>query len=290
METRAKTDAAKVGRTEPRQSPTFDPEPQSDANERLLTRMEEMMESMRADIVSQIEQIVSGAIKKEITAACEPLQKKITAQDQTIASLEDTANEHETQLTSLQATVASLTERVSSLTQKCEDLEGRSRLNNIRLVGIPENVEGPRPTEFVAKLLQNLLGMDSEPVLDRAHRTLRPKPKDGEPPRPFVVRVNMFQQRNEIIQKASSSAPLFYQGKRVSVFPDFTASVAKKRAAFTKVKKELHSCPGVKFGLFYPAVLRITLSSGQAHRFEDPAIAMDFVHKRIKTVVDPDSV
>lgn len=290
METRAKTDAAKVGRTEPRQLPISEPELQSDANERLLTRMEEMMENMRTDIVSQIEQIVSGTIKKEITAACEPLQKKITAQDQTISNLEDTANEHETQLTSLQATVASLTERVSSLTQKCEDLEGRSRLNNIRLVGIPENVEGPRPTEFVAKVLQNLLGMDSEPVLDRAHRTLRSKPKEGEPPRPFVVRVNMFQQRNEIIQKASSSAPLFYQGKRVSVFPDFTASVAKKRAAFTKVKKELHSCPGVKFGLFYPAVLRITLPSGQAHRFEDPAIAMDFVHKRIKTVVDPDSV
>lgn len=280
---------SKAGRTEPRLSPDPSTESESDANERLLARMEAMMDNMRTDIVSQFEQIVSGAVKKEITAALGPLESKITAQSQTIANLEEAANSHDEQLTSLNATVAVLESRVESLSQKCEDLEGRSRLNNIRLVGVPEGAEGSRPTEFIAKLIQNLLGLDSEPVLDRAHRTLRARGKDEDPPRPFVARVNMFQIRCEILRKAGSSGPLLYQGKRVYIFPDFTASVAKKRAAFTRVKKELHSCPGVKFGLFHPAVLRITLPSGQARRFEDPALAMDYVQKHIKTVVTPDS-
>ncbi|KAK7882797.1 hypothetical protein WMY93_028971 [Mugilogobius chulae] len=290
METRGKTETGKVGRNKPPPSPEADTGPGPDASERLLTRMEVMMESMRTDIVKEFEQIVSGAVKKEIMAALGPLEAKITAQSETIVSLEHTANDHDSQLISLQATVATLTDRVGSLSQKCEDLEGRSRRNNVRIIGVPEGSEGSRSTDFVATLLRDLLGLDSKPVLDLAHRTLGPKPGDGGTPRPFIARVNLFQQRNEILRKAGASAPLLYKGKRVSVFPDFTATVSKKRAAFTKVKKELRSCPGVKFGLFYPAVLRITLPSGQNHKFEDPLLAMDFVENRLKNMVAPDCV
>lgn len=44
-----------------------------------------------------------------------------------------------------------LTTQVNSLMKKCKDLEGRSRWNNVRLVGLPEGTEGPRRTEFMAK-------------------------------------------------------------------------------------------------------------------------------------------
>ena len=70
-------------------------------------------------------------------------------------------------------------------------------------------------------------------------------------------------------------------GKRVYIFPDFTPTVAKWRAAFVQVKKELHAFTNVKFGLRYPATLHITMSSGQTHRFED----LEFVNKRLKNLV-----
>lgn len=138
------------------------------------------------------------------------------------------------------------------------------------LVGIPEGSEGPRPTDIVATLLQDLLGLDNKPVLDRARQAQR-----SGTPRAFINRVNMFQQRNDILCKAGAAAPLYYKGSRISVFPYYTPSVAKRRAAFTEVKKELHSCPGVRFGLFYPDTLRITLPEGQVHKFEDSSTAMD---------------
>ncbi|KAI4829004.1 hypothetical protein KUCAC02_023068 [Chaenocephalus aceratus] len=62
------------------------------------------------------------------------------------------------------------------------------------------------------------------------------------------------------------------------------------RAAFGTVKRQLHSCPGIKFGLLYPAVLRITLPSGDTHRFEDPTAANDFVNTKLKKAVTPSAV
>lgn len=176
------------------------------------------------------------------------------------------------------------------LSKKCEDLEGRSRLNNIHLVGVPEGSEGQQPTKFASTLLQDLLGLDAKPALDRAHRTLRAKPAEGDPPRPYVVRVTLLQEWNEILWRAQESSPLLYKGKHVFIFPDYSTSVVKKCASFTKVKKELHSCPRIKMGLLFSAILWITLSKGQFRKFEVPDLAADFVEKHIKNVVDPTTV
>lgn len=178
---------------------------------------------------------------------------------------------------------------MESLGKKCEELEACSRWHNIRLVGLPEGSEGPQPTEFIARLLMDLLGLDGLPGLDRAHRTLRAKPKEGEPPRPMVIRVTQFQVRNAILRRAGQSSPLLHNGKRVHIFPDFTPTVAKRRVAFVQVKRALHACGSVKFGLRYPATLHITKPSGETYRFEDPDQALEFVNKRLKKNPAPDS-
>lgn len=86
--------------------------------------------------------------------------------------------------------------------------------------------------------------------------------------------------RNYILHQAgeaSRTSPLLYQGTKLFLFPDYTSAVAKKRAAFSDVNRHLHSCPGVKFGLRFPAILRITLPGGATHTFQDPDVAMNFV-------------
>ncbi|KAI9516380.1 hypothetical protein NQZ68_017583 [Dissostichus eleginoides] len=45
---------------------------------------------------------------------------------------------------------------------------------------------GKNPTDFVAKLLQETLGLEKEPLLDRSHRTLRERPQEDQPPLCFV--------------------------------------------------------------------------------------------------------
>lgn len=55
------------------------------------------------------------------------------------------------------------------------DLEACSRRNNIRIIGLPESIEGTHPIEFFTGLLVEVLGdqvLTSTPELDRAHRAL----------------------------------------------------------------------------------------------------------------------
>lgn len=84
--------------------------------------------------------------------------------------VEEQASDHETRILSLETSLATLSKENKMLKSKLNDLEGRSRRNNIRIVGIPEGAEKGRPTEFVAELIKELFEDFSNPlIIDRAH-------------------------------------------------------------------------------------------------------------------------
>ena len=203
-----------------------------------LGQLQAMLDLLKGEICTKIDWLSSdlrsdiSSVREELRHTIEPLQQKLSSHDQTIVELECASTDHRDQLTTLETMVSTLQNQVKLLTDKCEDLEGRARRNNIRLVGVPEGAEGAQPTEFVSRLLKDILGLEEKPLLDRTHRTLRPKPKEGEQPRPLVIRVHFFQVRNDILRRTgetSRASPLLYQGKKLFLFPDYTASVPKKR-------------------------------------------------------------
>ncbi|KAJ3585887.1 hypothetical protein NHX12_012295 [Muraenolepis orangiensis] len=113
-----------------------------------------------------------------------------------------------------------------SLSDKCLDLESRSRRQNVRLVGIEEGNEGNNPRQFCATVLKEILELEDVPRLDRGHRTLAPKPREGERPRPFVIRVHHGDVKDRILRLSSQKKQLFYKNKRVYIFPNFAPEVA----------------------------------------------------------------
>ena len=44
----------------------------------------------------------------------------------------------------------------------------------------------------------------------------------------------------------------------ISVFPDHTAKIARARAAFNEVRRQLRGLDGARYGLMHPVRLRIT--------------------------------
>lgn len=95
------------------------------------------------------------------------------------------------------------------------------------LVGLPEDSEGP-------VLRMDLLGLGVMAGFDRAHRTLRAKPMNGEPSCQMIIRITQFQLSNDILHRAGQCSPLFHQEKSVHLL---TLAVAKLRAAIIKVKR-----------------------------------------------------
>lgn len=73
---------------------------------------------------------------------------------------------------------------------------------------------------------------------------------------------------------------LTYNSHLIAIFSDYMAMVAKARAAFMDVRKMLQGRPGVGFGIFFPARLRISYNN-EEKVFLDGAKTMDYINKNV---------
>ena len=122
--------------------------------------------------------------------------------------------------------------------------------------------------------------MEDTPRLDRGHRSLAPKPRKGERPRPFIIRVHHEDVKDCILRISSQKKKLFNMEKRVHIFPDFAPEVAKKRAAFTEARQLLKDVKDVKYGIRFPAIFRITFRD-EEKSFTDPELALSYIKENI---------
>ncbi|KAK7918793.1 hypothetical protein WMY93_010077 [Mugilogobius chulae] len=241
------------------------------------------IDSLRTHLVDQID-----GVRTEFGVKLGALAANADANQARLTSLEEATNAYTDRIVELEQQVCSLKDNVTALFDKTEDLEGRQRRCNIRILGVKEQFEaGSRPVTSVAKLLQEVLALDTTPTLDRAHRGLQPIPMRGQRPRPFIVKFHYYQEKLEVLRLAAKKGPLSYNGDTVLIFPDLPSTVAKRRGTFRGVKDLLRKCPDVKFGMLYPARLRITSSLGEKI-FTDPEAAKDYVVKHLVGGVQQD--
>ena len=244
----------------------------------LLTKAE----TQAAEIRNQVDQL-----RAEIKLANDNANAKSEALDKRVGALESAADGHSDAIASLERDMATVRRELATQKARTEDLEARSRRNNLRITGIKERREdGKRATDFISQCLKETLGLDKPPVLDRAHRTLRVRPGDSDPPRAFIIRCHYYQEKEEILKKAGQRKQLTTgDGDNVRIQPDYTQAVAKQRAEFNEVRGLLRSCEGIRYGLWYPAELRITTADGVRTTFKDPKQAKDFITKTLKRAV-----
>ncbi|KAM9336985.1 uncharacterized protein ABDE67_020023 [Symphorus nematophorus] len=191
-----------------------------------------------------------------------------------VESVEEQVLDQENRLSGLEKAVSDLKKENSALKLKVDDLEGRSRRNNIKIIGIPEQEEGGKPTEFVEALIPKLLGEDnfqSSVVIDRAHRTLRPPPPEGARPRAIIARVHFYREK-ELILRLRRARELVYKGNKVLIFPDYTPEVMRQRREYSEALRALRELK-VEHSLLFPARLRIK-HKGQFKVFTTPDVAV----------------
>ncbi|CAL9698818.1 unnamed protein product [Knipowitschia caucasica] len=192
-----------------------------------------------------------------------------------IGALEDAADPIQTKIGDLEKTVDFLVERV-------DELENRGRRMNIRILGVPEDVEGTDPTRFFEHWLPEVLLMRTKNgriKLERAHRTLGPKPSPAQRPRPVVARFHNYQDKQRVMnaswELARKNHAVKHRDSRVMLFQDYSATVARRKKGYDAVKKRLRAL-GAEYRLMYPAKLKI-IFRGSNKVFNNPTEAEHYL-------------
>ena len=131
-------------------------------------------------------------------------------------------------------------------------LKKRSQRANLRILNVPEDSKkGQSTVKFVSNLLMEVMPdvFDKTPEQERAHRSLGQKPFKGKLPRPFVVCFHKFQEKEKALQWARTH-DLKLDEITLRMYPNMTAALAKKRAAFKEVKQLIYE-KNVRFSLLY---------------------------------------
>ncbi|KAF0031953.1 hypothetical protein F2P81_016508 [Scophthalmus maximus] len=206
----------------------------------------------------------------------------------TISEMETAFSTHSDNITSLEQDVVELHSKLTSITEEngalqaaVEDLVSRSKRQNLRVIGLPEDIEGNNPRQFMADLFQEVAAealSNSTPELDRDHRSLRPKPRQRS--RSVIVRFHRYIDKERGLLWGKEHRNMTYQGHNIKFYEDFSGAVAKRRAAFNQVKSLLFK-KGIRFGMIYPARLRVTFD-GVTHIFDSPEQAELFYEERIR--------
>lgn len=123
-----------------------------------------------------------------------------------------------------------LREENSSLYILLEDFENTARGSNLRVCGIPENIEDLQST--ITVLFQELAPyIPIERLeMDMIHRTLATRKEDG-PPRDIVIKLHYFRTKEQLMEAAREKNSLIFQGHRYQIFNDLSQQTLIKRKA-----------------------------------------------------------
>ena len=113
------------------------------------------------------------------------------------------------------------------------------------------------------KLLSEMLQLDKR----AADQLLAPEPRAEE-------------DCVQTLQRVRTRGPLRFNGEPITIFPDYTATVAKAQAAFTKVRNLLRDWQGVWYAILFPVRFRVTYR-GEDREFTDPDKALTYITKNI---------
>ena len=170
--------------------------------------IQEELQSLRQELQDSIEWAIAKAILESVAplrGTLERMEKRLEEQGSKMRDLEDVISNHSDRVVDLEAEVALLRETCKTLRAKVDEQENASRRQNLQKVGLPEMSGRRKCTSYVSKMLEGLVAegvLDKPPDVDRAHRSLRKKPKVWEQPWALIVRLHKFVEREKVLRWA----------------------------------------------------------------------------------------
>ncbi len=194
-----------------------------DLDDAIASRIELAFKEHQSTLNSVVNSAVRDAMDSVLIPTLRGLREDIQATNESVKELREefeaivtTAKQTRDRVDSVQAavredkrTVMDLKDQLERLTEKMTDMEDRCRKNNVRLVGLPEGMEGNDAAGFLranlSKWIPSLRGRDIE--IDRAHR-IYDGGRGSDRPRTLIFRVLRWHDRSDILKGARQAYPV----------------------------------------------------------------------------------
>lgn len=183
-----------------------------------------------------------AAVRTDITALSERMgagEATVTELTQRLKQVEDTQTNQ---------TKVLLTEQLH-----LEEIEDRSRRNNLRIRGLPESTGTEDLTATAIAIFRDTARADFPATMsfDQIHRALGPKSTDPNRPRDVICRVHQYTHKEIILRKAWEIRDVEFDGASIQIMPDLSRATLQRRAMLKPVL-ELAQCAGVTYLWGYP--------------------------------------
>nr|XP_014352056.1 PREDICTED: uncharacterized protein LOC106706118 [Latimeria chalumnae] len=203
-------------------------EPASSAE---MSQLIALMQGVAADIATIRADIL------DIRGSLDSLAHWVSAAEPKLGKLDSAAEDHEVHINRLEEDLVHQAHFARKLWDRVQDLENRSRRNNIRVLGVPEGAEGNGVSgpALLLTILRECLPLNAADSIkvEHAHHTLGPRPPADQRLRPIIARLLQFQVREHILRLARESGELRWCGGRIMIFPDMSRELVTQRKLFT---------------------------------------------------------
>ncbi|KAK1906828.1 LINE-1 retrotransposable element ORF1 protein [Dissostichus eleginoides] len=164
-----------------------------------------------------------GGLSTQLTT----LEKRVVDAEGRIGDTEEKAAIHG-------RAISFLLQQEAEFMERCEDLQNWARRQNLRLYQIPEGSEGRDMVAFIKKLLPTVLPSlplkEDDIRIDRAHRTLTPRSKESDPPRPILVGLADYTVKEQILRQAWTQGQVKIGDRQIYFDNDYSPELQRKRA------------------------------------------------------------
>lgn len=221
-----------------------------------------------SDISSMLADIKS-VFKSEIRDAVTKITDQITELGERTTRLENKSKQQSESTQKISKRVDNHSSRMTYLENKVEDLENRSRRDNLKLRGIPDNILDL--DTYTKELFTSVLPEIPQRkfTLDRIHR-IGPKQTDPKKSRDVLLKLHHPEIKYKILQKAREAEKGGLGIHKIQIFPDVAQITVEKRRKLKPITATLrsHEIP-YKWGFPFALIFFIGNKKYQVNNLED---------------------
>lgn len=174
---------------------------------------------------------VASDIKDTFTAAIADLKMNLQAMCTRMDAIEESTTRHEVEIQSQHKSIQAYNLQFRDMQRHLEDLDNRGRRHNLRVRGIPENIDNSILAQTTRSIFNDILGRPPDVAVEfeRIHRALRPRGRESDPPRDVVCCLTNFRLKEDILRCARDRGEFRLQGSEIKIFQDLSPITLQKR-------------------------------------------------------------